>query len=243
MHTLVRALERDVKKLEDEIRILETRLSRLRGDDEAIVARRERLQARIDAEKAERDAILARIPAEWDDVHKTFALLTQAETKAGNAYRRAADGAYSPVAEVVDLLEGAGPLKVLRSQIAGLADSLTTMDNEEAVDQLRALEDATGDIADAGGVRSPLSEARRALEGEGDNRSQAQESVAEALEATDAELAWRQPAADALLPKLGAYEEAIRANIGLRQLQRFPREQALAVASCNASHRDVSLNF
>jgi hypothetical protein len=35
----------------------------------------------------------------------------------------------------------------------------------------------------------------------------------------------------------------IRTNIGLRQLSRFPREQALYVASCNASHRDVSLSF
>ena len=47
------------------------------------------------------------------------------------------------------------------------------------------------------------------------------------------------------LPALRPYDtttDAIHTNIGLRRLPRFPREQALAVASCNASHRDVSLN-
>ena len=38
-------------------------------------------------------------------------------------------------------------------------------------------------------------------------------------------------------------EEQMRGTIGIRQQKRLSRDQALYVASCNAHHRDLSLNF
>ena len=243
LHTRVRALERDAGKLDREIGELQTRISRLRGDDEDIVRRRERLTERLDELKAEREAILAQIPDEWDAVHDEFAKLTRAETQAGNAYRRAADASYGPVGDVVDLLRSADNLAALRNEIAQRAAEIADAEPDEAVDLLRSIESELNRVAGSNDVRSGVADARRALEGETADREAAAAGLAEALEAADGELAWRRPAATELLTTLGAYGDAIRTNLGLRQLQRFPREQALWVASCNASHRDVSLNF
>ena len=56
-------------------------------------------------------------------------------------------------------------------------------------------------------------------------------------------MAWRQRAKQELLPQLMAYNDAIKDTIGLRGQPALPREQALYVAACNSSHRDVSLSF
>ncbi|MBO6718832.1 MAG: TRAP transporter large permease subunit [Rhizobiaceae bacterium] len=241
LHSAVRAIERDVRRHEDEISELQTRISRLRGDDSEIVERRERLMARVEVLEAEKNALLAEIPAEWDATHDEFAKLTRAETQAGNAYRRAADNSYGAVNDVAALLADAGKLAALRASLAEV--DIQGGDPAELVDRLTDLQNEADATAGASDVRSGISNARRAFEGETPDRGTAAEEVAEALAAADEELAWRQPASAELMPTLGTYADTIRTNLGLRQLQRFPREQALYVASCNASHRDVSLNF
>jgi TRAP-type mannitol/chloroaromatic compound transport system permease large subunit len=242
-HSAVRVIERDAGKISAAIREQETLLSRLRGEDADVTAQRERVTARIEALTVERDALLARIPADWKATHDEFAALTRAATNAANAFRRAADGAYTPVAEVVDLLEGTSQLRRRRDQIAGLAERLSTEEPDDLAGEIRELESVINVVAGASAVNSALGDARRALEAEEPKREEASAAIATTLDELDKEVAWREPAEKALLPTLGAYEDAIRTNLGLRQLQRFPREQALEVAACNASHRDISLNF
>ena len=65
----------------------------------------------------------------------------------------------------------------------------------------------------------------------------------EAIAAYQADLAWRQRAAAELRGGLETYEAAIRETIGLRKQPRLPGDQAVAIASCNSGHRDISLNF
>jgi TRAP-type mannitol/chloroaromatic compound transport system permease large subunit len=243
LHTQVRNLEREARRLDTEIGELQTRISRLRGDDPDIVERRERLIERVEELEAEKEATLAQIPGEWEAAHDEFNKLNQAEARAGNDYRRAASDAYAPVAEVVDLLRSADALAALRASIAEVSGQVANAEPGELIDRLQEMQEQTDEIADASDVRSGLGDARRALEEETPDRQAASEGIAEALAAADEELAWRQPAAEDLLPTLGTYADMIRPNLGLRDLQRFPREQALYVAACNASHRDVSLNF
>ena len=45
------------------------------------------------------------------------------------------------------------------------------------------------------------------------------------------------------LKELEKYNLVIKDNIGLRLQSRLTKEQAKMVASCNAVHRDISLNF
>jgi hypothetical protein len=242
VHTAVRELERDAGRLAAEIAVLETRISRLRGDDADIVDDRDRLSRRLDALKAEREALIARIPADWDAVHDEFAKLTKAETNTGNAYRRAADQSYGPPSDMAAKLRGASALRVLRGAIENLPRVVADQEPDDAAAAIATIELQLRDVADASDISNPLGEARRALEGGGD-RDKALAAITKAQAALEAEVAWRQPAAEALLPGLQAYVDAIRTNLGLRQLQRLPREQAIWIAGCNASHRDVSLNF
>ena len=59
----------------------------------------------------------------------------------------------------------------------------------------------------------------------------------------DQEVKWRKSAAENLMPEIKKYNSVIKNNIGLRLQSRLTKEQAKMVASCNAVHRDISLNF
>jgi hypothetical protein len=72
---------------------------------------------------------------------------------------------------------------------------------------------------------------------------QAAEEWAKAVESYIEQLEWRRAGEGTISEGLKTYLAAISDTIGSRQQPRLSREQALFIAGCNASHRDVSLNF
>ena len=108
---------------------------------------------------------------------------------------------------------------------------------------IKQIERRLGEIEGAQNIRSKLVEARGALKGDAPDRptSLALLAAARTLHATD--VAWRNRAAERLRTGLDTYREAIRDSIGLRSQARLSPEQAEEIASCQAVHRDVSLQF
>ena len=73
--------------------------------------------------------------------------------------------------------------------------------------------------------------------------SKAEKDYAEALKAFEEEKVWRAKAEAELKEGVQSYLNAIKGTIGARQQEKLTRDQALYIASCNAVHRDISLNF
>lgn len=199
-----------------------------------------RLEDQPDLDEAEIADLKADIPADWEEVHATFAKLTQAEEKARNTYRRAADGAYEGPAEVLAVLQANDAFAALATPLAEIKSVIETGEGDGAVDQVKALQDMFDTVAGASDVKSAISKARRALDK--GKRDEALENYAQALEEYQAQVAWRKDAAG-VEPGLSAYVMAMRETLGIRVQNRLTREQALNVASCAANHQDVSLNF
>ena len=65
----------------------------------------------------------------------------------------------------------------------------------------------------------------------------------EVVELFNKEVSWRADAKQNLMPKLQAYNDAIKETIGLRLQSKLTKEQAIYVSKCNSIHRDISLNF
>jgi tripartite ATP-independent transporter DctM subunit len=231
----VRFVEKQMRALQAEADDLKTLVSRT--DDEAA---REEFAVALAGKEAEIAALQAQIPADWEQVHKTFVALTQAEDKARNGYRRAADTSWEGPAEALAVLKANDAYAALEGPLAEIRAVFETGEGDEAVDQVKALEDVIGDVAGADDVKSPLSKARRALDK--GKRDEALALYQEALDAYAAQSQWRADAAT-LLPGLEAYLGAIKGTLGIRVQDKLSREQALAMASCTARHSDVSLNF
>jgi TRAP-type mannitol/chloroaromatic compound transport system permease large subunit len=235
-HTVVRALQRDARRLSSQIADLDTAIQRGFGDTDAQRERRSEMEE-------ERDALLAQIPDGWEEVQTAYGQLTAQDRRARGMYRRTVDQAYKSIEELQEIIGDADKLAALEVQIDALAADARGMDADTAEERFKTVERLVGDVAGAGDIRSLLSDARRKIDARTPDVDEALENIAEAQAILTAEVAWRSRAEDDLLPGLRTYDEGIRDTIGLRQQPRLPREQALFVASCSAEHRDISLNF
>jgi len=239
--TQAREIQKRARALEAEIETLRRRLNRLIGAEEE--ATRGALEAEREALIAEREAVLATIPDSWPDTYDRFRALTDAENDARNRFARSADAAVEAPAEVLAILADNAAFAALEGDLRAIRDRIESAPADVMEDELDALADRFGDLEGAGDVRSPLNRARRALRGQNPDVGEALERHADALAAFEAQQTWRGPAAQTLAPALEAYLAAMRETVGARQQPSLTRSQALFIAACSASHRDLSLNF
>lgn len=239
----VRRVERLVREETEKIERLTTRLERLRGDDTAV--EKAEIEAEIALLDADRARLAALIPAEWDAKHDAFAALTKAEETARAEWQRNADKAFDEPAEVAAILAATPAFAALEADLAALGETIargTDAEAEALEAAVKAMEDRLGAVAGASPVATELAKARRALRARSFDIPKAVAAHAAAVEAYREQAAWRA-AATPLAPGLAAWLEGIAATVGVRSQPRIDRDTALALASCTAAHRDLSLNF
>ena len=117
------------------------------------------------------------------------------------------------------------------------------MDPKEAQSALKKLRTELGQVDGTSKIKSKLNKSRKAFKGNTPDREKALGEMEKAIDLYLAEVSWRKRAFAELTAPLLAVDEAIRLTIGLRQQAQMTEEQALYAASCNADHKDVSLNF
>jgi len=242
LHNEVREIQRDIRFHAKDIKDLETRVSKLRGDENT--AKREAIAEEIKQHETQMAELEKLIPGEWEAKREEFVSLLKDETKLRTQYRRTVDGAYEPVSELTQTLSSTGEFVELGQVIKDLKPRIETEEPQDMVPVLQTLERSFGDIAGPSDVKKSLSKVRRALKAKTPDKEKALKELAKAISAYEEEVDWRSEAASQdLLPKVQAYQEAIRGTIGLRQQQNMPRDVGLFIAGCNSGHRDVSLNF
>lgn len=234
----VRNLEKQIRRLEEERDEDQTLLNRLETDSES----RGPLEARVAEIDEEIAALEAQIPEGWEAAHDAFVELTTAEDAARNQYRRAADDAYSGPAEVLAVLEDYDAFVALEAPLNDLRSLMETGAGEADALKVEEVEDLIGEVEGAGDVKSALVKARRELDEDEPDREEVLSNYEDALAEYATQAQWRADA-QAALPGVRNYVDGVIGTFGIRSQDRFTRKQALAMASCSANHRDVSLNF
>jgi len=242
VHTAVRILQRDMRKIDARVEKLSRRAGRLKGDENS--ALREQITDEIAGLETQKADIASQIPESWQETQDNFSAFLKADTGARTKYRRTVDAAYEPVATLMATLGGTPAFVELADGLNGLTGEINQKSPADMVTRIKSLEDAFGDIEGPRDVKSALTKARRALKIQTPDKQKALGEVAKAIEAYRSEVIWRTAAAkQELRASVQQYEKAIRGTIGLRQQSRMPRDLALFAATCNANHRDISLNF
>lgn len=237
----VRRIEKQMRRIGQEVDDLKTRISRLRDASQA--ERKAELQVESDALVAEVEALRAEIPADWEERHDTFAKLTKAEDKARNTYRRNADASVEAAREVLNALVANPDFLALEARLRAMRSTIETGVPADIHESVNDLSKDFSEVDGARDVSSALSKARRALKSKSPDRDKALAEYDEALETFEADKVWRLAAEAEVKPALESYLEAIKGTLGARQQPRLSREQALYMASCTAVHQDISLNF
>ncbi|MCI2400001.1 TRAP transporter large permease subunit [Aliiroseovarius subalbicans] len=239
--TVVRRIEKQIRAIEAEVKEMKTLAGRMR--DEAQAEERAALEAEIAVLEAEIEHLHAQVPDTWEEVHNTFAELTKAENTARAQYRRAADQAWEDPAEVLAVLDANAEFAALETPLRDMRATIETLPEAETEGPVNDLAKLFGKVDGADDVKSLLSKARKALKNKTPDRDAALEQYDAAVAEFEAQQIWRVEADATLRPGLTAYLDGIKETLGIRVQPRFTREQALAMASCNSYHRDISLNF
>ena len=205
--------------------------------------RKAAIEAEISALEAEDKRIADLIPADWERRHAAFRALLTEDRKARLTYRRTVDTAYEPVIDAVRTIEGAATLAALKPELESLRGIIESQPEDKAAESVEAVLGRIGAVNGASDLRSQFYQAKRALTGRSPNRDTAIKAFDKAMASYAAETAWRQKAAQDVLPGLKTYERAIHDSIGLRKQEKLPQYIVPSIAQCTATPRDVSMYF
>lgn len=242
IHRKVRRIENNIRELDEEIKKLVVVNNRLDPNEDA--SQKSKLEAQISALNREQEELSSQIPTGWVQLHKDFSVLTKAELAARKKYRRTVDSAYSPVTDLIELIEATGDFNKLENELTGLRNQIANgASPEDMIDPLKSLAKQFGSIKGASKIKSQISKARRVLSKKAPKIDKAIAHLDKAKVIYSEQRLWRERSMSELLPGIKVYEQAIRGTIGLRLQKRLAKTEALYVAACTSGHRDISLHF
>ena len=134
-------------------------------------------------------------------------------------------------------------LNELSSELNNLKYNIDNKDYESSISIIDNLFEKLGEVSGAEEFANRLDDLYSLIDSEEKESSKINDTLSEILILFNSEVNWRKDASKNLMPELEKYNLVIKDNIGLRRQSRLTIEQAKMVASCNAEHRDISLNF
>lgn len=243
LHTQVRGIEREIARLEGEMEEKDEAILNERYSDNPDEQRMESLREDIEHLEEEVAELREEIPDDWRTQRSAFQDVQRSAMTLRFQYRNGVDQAYEPVRELLDVIEATDTLEAEENALMALETVFESRDAEAAMAEIEAVEDRMGEIEGAGGIRSSLARARRALRGDEPEWNEARQHYAEARSVYADDMTWRRQASSNVLPALREFHDTIQYTIGLRQQERMPDDLAVSVAGCLSHHEDISLSF
>jgi tripartite ATP-independent transporter DctM subunit len=243
LHLQVRTIQKQIKRVIQEIELLDQDRQRLEFSDVDSKAGIAAILEQIELLEIRRADLEKQIPSSWQEARSRFETLASNEKKARQKYRRNADEGYESVKSMRKMIDEYDAFKSLQSRLPPMREIIENETPENAMAALKALGAEFDQLTNADPVKSKLSKARRALRGNNPDPEKAVEQLMIAVEKLEFEIAWRHRAAGDLRPELETYDLAIRKTIGMRLQDRLTADQAEDIASCLSVHKDLSLYF
>ena len=239
----VRTLESKIRWNEKEIKKLKNSLNYLKSEEDA--EKRQNAEEKIIVLN---DLILNlenQIPASWTETYKTFNKLTKAETSVRRKYRKSADQSFSPVVDFISVLDANNAYFNAKNEMNALKDKILTaaIFPKEAELFAKNLKTKFSKITGATKIGSAIRKVQKQLKPGKVNIEKALDAYEKAQILYDDQALWRAKADETIRPGLLIYLDGISETLGARQMPKLSRSQALYLAKCNSSHRDLSLNF
>ncbi len=239
--SVVRTIQRDIRKIEEEIAELNVKISRIGG----IVSEEQGGQARdrVASLTVQRDFLLTKIPADWNDVYRRFSILLKAGNNARRNYRRNVDAAYESLVDVIATITDVEKLEALENDLRELATLVESEPVSVVRQRIKSVNSGLTEVRHTTLLQDALVDARRALRAETPKIEIARERLTLATAQLDSEIGWRRLALRELLSRLEQYEAAIADTIGIRNQAKLPDHVALGIMECRSTPRDIFVNF
>jgi len=243
LHIEVRQIQRNMRKIKDEIDELEETRQRLTFEDPVDEERIAEIRAEIAAHEMRHKELEDSIPGNWEEARAGFKALATAEKRARLQYRQNADDSYAPIATMRKMISQTDSLVALQDRFDTLLAVIRDQSPDEGLEAIKTLEAELALLAETHRIVSGLSRAKRALRGTSPDKESAIAEVSRSAEQLRTEIEWHQRAATELTDDLAEYDEVIADTIGMRMQERLSEDQAESVATCLAVHKDLTLYF
>ncbi len=240
LHYSVRKKQKKIRTIKKKIQKLE---SQIRNLDKDISAQKNKINLKIENYKLEIEEIKNTIPESWASKNKEFEILQKAKNTQTKRYRKNVDQAYDNLDKIAMFVKDHEKLNELSSEVNKLKNSINNNNYENSLSIIDNLFEKIGEISGTEEFANRLDDLYSLVDSEEKDISKITDKTSEVIILFNKEVSWRKNFAKNLMPELEKYNLAIKDNIGLRLQARLTKEQAKMVASCNAVHRDISLNF
>ena len=233
--------ERDIKNKIKEFQNLKRRIQN--GNQTERISLKQ-IERNIELLKSEKKRIMNEIPANWVTEKKNFQNLLKSEKLARIKYRRNVDDAYQPIKDLLISAKSGPALQSTSTKIKSLIDIVQNSSIKDAKKSIKEVISIISKSAPSTNlITSKLRKASRSLRKTSKDRSKSLILINEAIKIFEMEVKWRTRAEKKWFKQLSEYELKIRNSIGIRLQERLPAAMARKIASCQAVHRDISLNF
>ncbi len=243
MHTEAREKRVMVGVIKRKLSSLQKKYDRLLRENGIESFSLKKIEKRIKSLKIEQLNIESSFPDNWDNNRKKYRELSRVEDRARKKYRRNVDEAYEPIPKLLKLLSDNSFLADARKKIERLRAVVMNEKAALAIIKIKETESFLGKISGAYVIKARLSKARKALKRNKSNRQKANEFLVVALSILDSEVSWRTEGTKKLKRGLMTYNNVIEQNIGLRSQERLNSQQAVEIAACQSTHKNISLDF
>jgi len=244
LHHLVRRIEFEVRKIEDDIHELKQRKIRLERNGNSVDALiMKQIGESIVTFQEMKDELEKEIPSQWESERKKFKKLNKETRISRQKYRRNSDSAYEPLTQLSAVLNSTQVLLEMKKLLNSIKSIIENEQPESAMKRIKEIESSLGSIAGASPIKSKISKARRALKGKKPDADKALKHWQNGMAIYFKEINWRKLAVNELAEPLANYKLLLKDSIGLRVQKKLNKDQAIAVAACKSSHEDISLFF
>ena len=241
LHQAVRKIQKRINKIDIKIKKLEKEKKYLERDNETIKA--DKIKSRIYKLNREKLNIGEKIPSNWEDGNNQYKGLASKNKKATTLYRRNVDSIYENIQLTKQIIMDRNKLNSLNNKIQNLKEIIFNVSKDDGMNEIKSIEKELNEIAGAELIKEKLSKARRVLKKDDADINEIKKHIIEANDIFLLEKEWRQKAEVELLPHLVKFDNSIKTTMGLRQQDKLTKEQAIYVAACRSTHKDISLNF
>ena len=236
----VRNIEKDIRSLNLEIKDLKVKISRL---DENENNEKDILNQLIRDKNVLIQKNKNKISDNWPEVYKNFQSIIRSEKLERAKYRRLMDNSYEEINKVYTILNLRDEFAKFENKFEEFSNSIEKIDPLELLKEIKLFSKEISKIPDNRKIISNLNKVSRILKKKNVNYIKVREYFNQSFKLYRQKLNDIKNVKNNIAPKLKGYLDIVGTSIGVRQQSKIPRELALYLAKCRASHKNLSLYF
>jgi len=185
----------------------------------------------------------SQIPSDWPSKYKDFQSLIKKEKIERSKYRRLMDGSYNEIFKLYTILNLKDIFFKFDNKFKKLSAKLEVNDPKKLINEIKLFTKELNKIPDNRDIISTLNKVNRSLKKKKIDYVKVNRDFKKAYNLYMKKNNSLKMIDNKLVSELENYIKIVSTSIGVRQQGKLPKELAIYLADCRASHKNLTLFF